>query len=187
MAARQGHGFRNEQRIIEKYGLEDVSGYTDKWDAYAPVVVAGDKKYFNVPVQIKTIREGGSIDMGDVFRHSKTSEDFILHVDFYDKGNKRKIVESHILYIDIKRWKPFFDFEDWGFLRECLDNITNDHSDDARWGEMRNMMHKLWGDHRPIKLAPKRDHKKQKRIQCTIRNNTFKDQIVRMFQGAVYV
>ena len=99
MAARQKHGFDNEKKIIGANGLRSAKGYTNKWDAYADIAHVGNMKYYDLPVQIKTIRKGGSVDMGDVFRHSKTDQDFILHVEFYDKKDKTKIMESHILYI----------------------------------------------------------------------------------------
>lgn len=190
MVARHEHGFKNENRIINKHGLKGAEGYTDKWDAIAPRASTGhgkhQKMYFNVPVQIKTIREGGSVDMGDVFRHSKTNEDFILHVDFYNKKDKSKIVESHILYIEVEKWKPLFKFEGYDFLRKCLNEITNAYSDDLKWKGMISEMKERWGD-RPVKLAPKRDHKKQKRIQCTIPNRKFYNEIVPVFKKATYI
>jgi len=185
VTARQQHGFDNEDRVIRDHGLVDVRGYTDKWDAYAPCVRVGNKVYHNVPDQIKTIRRGGSVDMGDVFRHSQTKENFILHVDFYDKEDRTKIVESNILYVDIEKWNSIFRFEDYAFLKECLTKITNEYSDDLRWKGMMAEMHNRWGS-RPVHLAPKRDHKKQKRIQCTIPNRKFYEEIVPMFSKAEY-
>jgi len=185
MAARQKHGFDNEKKIIGANGLRSAKGYTNKWDAYADIAHVGNMKYYDLPVQIKTIRKGGSVDMGDVFRHSKTDQDFILHVEFYDKKDKTKIMESHILYIDIGKWKTLFEFGDYNFLRECLGRITNKHSDDIRWKKMMFEMKSRWGD-RPVKLAPKRDHKKQKRIQCTIPNSKFYNEIIPMFKKATY-
>jgi len=111
VTARQAHGFKNESKVIKDNNLIDVRGYTAKWDAKAPCVRASGRLYYNVPDQIKTIRQGGSVDMGDVFRHAKTDENFILHVDFYDKKDKDNILESHILYVDIEKWKEFFKFD----------------------------------------------------------------------------
>jgi len=186
VTARQAHGFKNESKVIKDNNLIDVRGYTAKWDAKAPCVRASGRLYYNVPDQIKTIRQGGSVDMGDVFRHAKTDENFILHVDFYDKKDKDNILESHILYVDIEKWKEFFKFDGYEFLRECLVDISNEYSDDARWKQMMSEMKTRWGT-RPVHLAPKRDHKKQKRIQCTIPNAKFYNEILPMFAKAEYV
>ena len=108
-----------------------LRGYTDKWDARVPCVRTDGRLYYNMPDQIKTIRQGGSVDMGDVFRHAETDENFILHVEFYDKKDKTNILESHILYVDIEKWKEFFKFDGYEFLRECLVDISNEYTEDA--------------------------------------------------------
>ena len=45
MVARHEHGFKNENRIINKHGLRGAEGYTDKWDAIAPRASIGHGKH----------------------------------------------------------------------------------------------------------------------------------------------
>ena len=194
MAARQQHGFDNEKSVISSNDLVDVGeieGYTSKWDARAPKanILELNKIVENVPTQIKTIRYGGSVDMGDVFRHAENTENFILQVDFYTGPKKDlNIVESHKVYVDADKWAELFEFEDYGFLKECLKEITNEYSDDSKWKGMMAEMHNRWGkDRRVIHLAPKRDHKKQKRIQCTIPNVKFYEKFLPLFNRVEYV
>ena len=81
-----------------------------------------------------------------------------------------------------------FQFEHYGWLRECLSEITNRHSDDIKWKEMMADMNKRWDPtNRIVHLAPKRDHKKQKRIQCTIPIKKFHDLLLPKFSKARYV
>lgn len=193
MAARQEHGFSNEKRIIKEHNLIDVSkteGYTSKWDAIAPaaLILSPQQRVTDVPTSIKTIRHGGSVDMGDVFRHAKNTEDFILQVDFYVGPKKElNIVESYKIYIDSQTWGLLFKFEHYDYLRQCLREITNDYSDDPKWRNMMEKMHDLWEKpKRIVHLAPKRDHKKQKRMQCTIPNEKFYNQLLPLFPEVEY-
>jgi hypothetical protein len=194
MSARQSHGFKNEKRIIKENNLIDAEateGYTSKWDAYAPRAVIVDSKIVvkNVPTQIKTIKYGSSVDMGDVFRHANNKEDFILQVDFYiGPKNNLEIIESHKIYIDSKKWSKLFEFEHYDYLKKCLKEITNEYSDDDKWTGMIAEMHNRWKkENRVIHLAPKRDHKRQKRIQCTIPNQKFYKMLLPLFSRIKYV
>jgi len=193
MVARQAHGFSNEKRIIEEHNLIDVSkteGYTSKWDAIAPeaLILGTQRRVTDVPTSIKTICHGNSVDMGDVFRHAKNTEDFILQVDFY-VGSKKDldIVESHKIYIDSQTWATLFKFDHYDYLRDCVRKITNHENDDPKWRNMMKKMHDLWEKpKRIVHLAPKRDHKKQKRVQCTIPNEKFYNQLLPLFPKVEY-
>jgi hypothetical protein len=188
MTARQAHGFKNELMVIDRYNLNKATSYTAKWDAIAPRIVVGQRVIKDVPTSIKTIREGGSVDMGDIFRHAKNGNDFVLHVDFYrGPRSELNIVETYTIYIESGKWRSLFEFGHYDFLRGCLHEITNSYSDDLKWKSMMAEMNKLWRrEERIVHLAPKRDHKKQKRIQCTIPNRKFRELLVPMFSKAKY-
>ena len=58
-----------------------------------------------------------------------------------------------------------------------MKQISNDRSDDGKWKEFRkkwNLLYKKFNNNPVITLRFKRDHKKQKRIQCGISSSNFK-------------
>ena len=65
---RQWHGFKFENYVKEKYGINLSTNYTDKWDG----------EWNNYPVSIKHIKKGGAVDLGDVFRQASVSKDLYL-------------------------------------------------------------------------------------------------------------
>lgn len=161
---RQGHGFLFEDKVFEKYGVEKAVGYTDKWDG----TING------YPVSIKCEKYGSDIEMADFTRNALNKESFYLIVGFW-KGDKTNIVEEHILFINGNEWHELFPEHFVDDFKDMLANITNDHSDDAKWRQMMNEQKSKWKDETDNLVRPrfKRDHKKQKRIQCAINNKDF--------------
>lgn len=164
---RQAHGFKNEERVCEKYDLEHFKkNYTHKWDAMT-------KEKTPMPVSIKTKSLGGSVEMGDFFRNASNTEDFYLHVSFWD-GDKANIVSEHALLVPGKVWSAMFPQDCHDDIRTLLKEASNDHSYDATWKQKCAELQAKWESLGSIiKLAPKRDHKKQKRMQCAIPNSEF--------------
>jgi hypothetical protein len=164
---RQIHGFKNETRVVEKYDLLHLKkSYTHPWDAMT-------KEDVPMPVSIKTKSFGGSIEMGDFFRNASKSEDFYLHVSFW-QGDKEFIVAEHALLLPGKVWSSFFPQDCHEDIRKLLREASNDKSYDAKWtAECAKLKEKWEGFGSIIKLAPKRDHKSQKRMQCVIPNGEF--------------
>ena len=163
MSERQGHGFSFEKEIIEKYHIQKSTGYTDKWDGYLN----------NIPVSIKCEKNGSAIEMADYFRNSQNTEDFYLIVGFWE-GVEKTIVDIKILFIPGNEWQQLFDLGINEKLKKLLEEISNDYADDAEWKRRRLELSAEWKENTPnlIRLYFKRDHKKQKRIQCGI---TYKD------------
>jgi hypothetical protein len=66
-------------------------------------------------------------------------------------------------------------------IQEMLDEmstISNDKSDDSKWKQFRLKWKERYGNS-IISLRFKRDHKKQKRIQCGISRNNFLEVILK--------
>ena len=164
MSERQVHGFKYEDIIIKKFNLIKEKNYTHKWDAY-------DKN--SLPWQIKCIKQGSSIELGDYSRNSVIDKKFILHIGFW-KDKKNNIVEEHNLEIDYKSWNELFKFSYKKDLKLLIEDITNERRDDEKWKKECKRIKQLWNNvDRKIQLRFKRDHKKQKRIQCAINKRDF--------------
>lgn len=167
MAERQGHAFEYESRIINENNIIKSEGYTDKWDAFE-----GD-----MPVSVKNIKLNSSVDFGDFRRQTLLNQDFYLYVGFW-KGEKTNIVEEYKILVSYNNWKNYFG--DTTIISDMLTemkDISNDRSDDGKWKEFRkkwNSLYKQNNSNPIITLRFKRDHKKQKRIQCGISSTNFK-------------
>ena len=189
MVARQQHGFDYENHIIDKFNLIKAENYQSKDDAY--IIDKGGNYY---PIQAKCIKFGSPIDMGSLDRNRNRSIDFALIVGFWHNGVLGKeLIEEHLLTIDINWWKDLF-CAPIGFYEEInnfLLNTSNDKEDDFKWVDGCKKYDTLWKDswkdyttkfsdkwgevykERLILPRFKRDHKKQKRIQCAIPNKLF--------------
>jgi len=170
MAERQIHGFNYQRSIIELESLTEDMNYTGKWDAFCL-----EKE---VPVSIKCIGINGSVDFGDLKRQTEVQNDFILYVGFWQKS-KSNIVEEYKVLIKKENWDRYFgDKSIIQSMIEEMKGISNSYSDDSKWKEFRNKYIKLYGDS-IISLRFKRDHKKQKRIQCGITRKNFMEVVLK--------
>lgn len=169
---RQKHGFEYENKVINKLHLIKNENYTGMADAF------DDKKNY---YQIKCIKKGSSIELGDIFRNYNKDNDFILVIGFWDKY-KNNIVEEYYLYIEKNKWNDLFSDFDFSLFKDLLKNITNKREDDVKWKSMCKEIKDLWNKkERYIQPRFKRDHKKQKRIQCAINNKDFYDYFLKEF------
>lgn len=166
---RQRHGFIYQAAVIKKNNYRET-GYTDKWDAY-------DDK--NRPVSIKCIKKGADICFGDFERQNTVTEDFILHVAFWEQS-RSNITEQYDLIINADNWNSYFG--NCAILQNAFTEmamITNSHADDQKWDTFCLQTAELYNtDQNIIKLRFKRDHKKQKRLQCAISYANFINQVV---------
>lgn len=112
---------------------------------------------------------GGKVELGDFFRHTVVNESFILVLGQW-KGNKRSLISTQFFFIDSVKWRNLFlcSPELVVAIRTGLQHITNLKCDDQLWRQMTTQWHQEFGINRPVRLAPKRDHKTQRRIQCSI-------------------
>lgn len=169
--ARQQHGFEFEKNIIDEYKLETTSDYTHKYDAY----------YKKIPIQIKCIKYGCSIDLADYTRNKSKKEDFILVIGFW-KNTKENIVKTYSLYIDHKKYVEQMSFEYDKVMISDMKLITNLKVDDDNWKTFCKKYKDLYPSCNMIKLRFKRDHKTQKRIQCSISWKNFNNWFLKEFK-----
>jgi hypothetical protein len=187
MAERQSHGFKFEtnwckqnnvltwKQYEKKYGKQKGSNYTSKWDAINENVKG--KTYKGKPVQIKCIGLNNAIELGDIFRNSNKEEDFTLVVGFWE-GKKTNIVDVVVLDINHKKWNKLFQWDKFDEVKDWIKNkVSNSYSYDNQWKEEMNYYKELWGD-RLVTPTFKRDHKKQRRIQCQISYINFMQEFV---------
>lgn len=162
---RQLHGFKYEKNIILKFNLIKSDNYTSIWDAYT---LSG------YPVSIKLEKRGSDIELGDFFRNINCHQDFYLVVGFW-KNTKTNITEEKILFIPWKEWHSLFDDTFINPFKELLNNISNLKEDDDKWKKQISQFRNDWKNKTKNLIRPrfKRDHKRQKRIQCAINNKDF--------------
>lgn len=169
---RQSHGFSFEKYLENKYNIVLSTSYTAKWDGV----------YNNHPISIKTAKKGNAIDLGDIFRQANISEDFYLIVNFYTATEN----DIHFLYIPWQEWKKYFMelsiFEP--IFRDALETVSNDRKDDKKWRQLMTDCKTLWKQNTPNIVRPngKRDHKSQKRWQCSICNSLFIKEILPKYE-----
>jgi hypothetical protein len=160
LGERQKHGFDYEREVIERYSLMKSKNYTAEYDAY----------YNGIPVQIKCIKHGCAIEMGDYKRNSRKKDDFILIIGFW-KGKEHKIIKEIVLYIDHEKFNEQLRFGDENLYHKIIAEmnlITNLKVDDEKWKQFCKKYKGLWPITSLFSIRFKRDHKKQKRIQCAI-------------------
>lgn len=173
MAERQKHGLDFENLCESKYGIKLSDKYTDKFDG----------TFNDLPVSIKCTKQGAEIDMADYFRNFEITEDFYLIVGFW-KNKKNNIVDTKFLKINGSEYHSLFYNNINSKFKDLLKNITNDYSDDLKWKEEIKNLKKEWIDNTPNLIRPrfKRDHQKQKRIQCAISNKDFFDHFLNKYE-----
>jgi hypothetical protein len=172
---RQHHGFEYEDRVISKYKLIKTIGYANKFDAYKD----------NIPVQIKCIKNKSSIEMASYIRNKNINENFILIVGFWEKY-KDNIVQEHVLYIDISIYSTFFKYDYYPQMMTEFKLISNLIVDDDNWKKFRLKYSKLWPKNNIVSLRFKRDHKNQKRIQCSINYTNFISKFIKLFSYYIF-
>jgi hypothetical protein len=112
--------------------------------------------------------------MASFVRNANNTDDFYLIVGFWE-GEKDNIIGIETLFIKGDEWHSLFNEN---IVKECenfLNEITNDVSDDEKWAIGRDALKAKWQAETSNLIRPrfKRDHKKQKRMQCAINNGDF--------------
>lgn len=132
-----------------------------------------------IPVSIKTKKINCAVEMGSLLRNSRKTDDFILSIGFWE-GHPSNIIQRNFLYISLSEWKSHFPKE----ICEKMNNIfidhqiTNDYADDSRWKKISSAYRKEWNRlGTGINVHFKRDHKNQRRVQCSIKHSYLKDLI----------
>ena len=165
---RNYHGFAFEQYVEEKFGVNRAGkGYTSKWDGC----------FRGVSISIKHIKKGNAIDLGDLFRQASIEEDFFLIIGFYEKPQDFDRDSIYFLYVPGEKWKTYFISSEsfQNKFKNALFCVSNDKKDDAKWTKLRQECVKYWKENTNgfITVNGKRDHKSQKRWQCSINKTNF--------------
>lgn len=175
---RQRHGFDFETFIKAKFAIEpcDEGHYTYKWDGMLN----------DYPVSIKTEQLGSDIEMASFERNATNKDSFYLIVGFW-KDSKDNIVTIETLFIEGQEWHQLFDEDIVNECKEFLATITNDYSDDEAWSQGCKTLKKKWQSNTLNLIRPrfKRDHKKQKRMQCAINYNDFYNYFVPRYRKEI--
>jgi hypothetical protein len=158
--ARQQHGLTYEYALMHRQQMTAYpGGQTALFDAI----------YYNVPVSIKTKKLCvKSIELGDYFRQKSITDPWFLLVVGFWQGQTQNIVKECAWLISRDQWQTLFAYAHDEELKTDLQHITNLRADDGRWKQIMAKHRRQWGPGRPANLALKRDHKTQKRCQCTI-------------------
>lgn len=165
MAERQAHGLINELRIKEQFGIQTYLGKQNYTAVYDGQTSNG------TPVSIKTMKYRTDVELGDYWRNVNAQNDFYMVVSFW-QGSKLNIVEEYHLLIPAEEWQKLFNRELDDEIRAIIQNASNERSYDTIWKEQIKALKEAYGNSL-IRLRPKRDHKKQKRMQCAISYKDF--------------
>jgi hypothetical protein len=160
---RQLHGFLYEIQVINKYNLIKCEKYISEYDAFT---------CSGIPVQIKYRKFKSSVCFGDFKRNMLKEKDFILVVGTWKETHYNKISED-IYYINYEKFNDMCFFNEINTATVEMKNISNNHYDDTNWKAFILKYKKIYPKENIIKINFKRDHKSQKRIQCSISNKNY--------------
>lgn len=181
---RQKHGFDEEEYIKKYYFVDDYDhNYTSQWDGkiktsniiYPPKMASLKDFPETIPVSIKTKKIHCAVEMGDFMRNVKKEEGFLLMVGFWE-GIDRLVVRRHFMHIPQQEWNKNFPLDLAKKMNNIFadNNITNNVSDDLRWKQISSTYRREWEKlGTGINVCFKRDHKNQKRVQCSIKREYF--------------
>jgi hypothetical protein len=166
-AERQHHGVVFEQWVRDTFfdGYRPKT-YTQKWD----IPAAANRRFGGIPVNPKTARYRGPVDLGDALRQFDINEPFWLVIGYWEDGDGgRKIVAIAAVRVEPAAWRKL-----WGGITradlEKLDAVIKDRSLSPEQARVRAQAVK----NRPpfteatITLNPKIDGKTQRRLQCSL-------------------
>lgn len=171
MPERQMFGFMAESTIIKKENLVKSDSYTAEYDAYTQD---------NIPVQIKTVKNRQAICMGDLKKNFTKDHKFILYIlNYFSNSDKVKLYK--ITIDDIKKYTDLFYFDQYEEFWEEFKQMPHGREYDTQWKALRLKYQRLYkSTPRIVNMNPKRDHKIQKRIQCSIPKKHF-EEFLRLF------
>ncbi|MBI5684647.1 MAG: hypothetical protein HZC54_06175 [Verrucomicrobia bacterium] len=163
----QRHGYVFEKWVRDTFfGGYTLLDYTQKWDIPKEV----NKLHGGLPCNMKAIKYGSSVDMGDALRQFQVDEPFILIIAFWqqESGQKRIVnilapTVTPALYR--KLWAPI-TLEDL----KRLDAVVKDRH--LSYREARAAAQKIKSappfTRAIITVNPKIDEKGQRRLQCSL-------------------
>jgi len=171
---RQDHGLVFQEGLAALLDLQVPEEYTHPVDAYGREIVGSAPQ--RVGYSFKSVGRRNAVPLGSFERASSISEDFYLVVGNW-VGAKTSIRHIYALKIPASLWRSMFPPDPTPFsAASVFDGITNSRADDGAWKERRKALTRQWSEaapYSPITLNPKRDHKNQRRVQCSISRSAF--------------
>lgn len=179
MSEVQKHGFSFEQWVrCTLFGGYEGS-YMQKWDVPARDNISAElpASLRGIPVSIKTVKNGSTINLGDVLRQRSISEPFLMITGFW---TQRTPAEKWFERIGAAKFRA----EDWSslwgprtleHLRE-LDAIVKDMAanHEAVRQKAKDWKKRVADDSGSlIVINPKIDSKTQRRVQCSLPADVF--------------
>jgi hypothetical protein len=174
---RQAHGFHYQDDVIRRLKLKEFSHYTAEYDAECQ----------GTPVQIKCMKNGTGVQLGDYRRNKNKTGDFIMIVGFWEQSmtniirEEIRFVQSEIYTSNMRFIHSENNVEAQMYIE--LRSISNCYEDDGKWAMFRDKYKRLWCKENMIDLRFARDHKSQKRIQCGISWTNFNGWFVEDFES----
>jgi hypothetical protein len=170
----QRHGYVFEKWVRDTFfGGYVQPDYTQKWDIPKEV----NKFHGGLPCNMKAVKYGTPVDMGDALRQFQVDEPFILIIAFWQQeGDRKRIVNIVAPTVTPaayrKLWAPI-TLEDL----KRLDAVVKDRA--LGYREARAAAQKLKSappfTRATITVNPKIDEKSQRRLQCSLSfKNLFK-------------
>ena len=164
----QKHGYIFEKWIRDTFFDGYVlANYTQLWDIPKEV----NKRYGNVPVQIKMAKYGTSVDLGDALRQFQINEEFLLIVGYWkQEGARKRIVNIVAASVNPALWKSLWapvTLEDL----KTLDGTIKDRDltpQQARI-EAKRLKSRAPFTRAAMTVNPKIDSKRQRRLQCSLK------------------
>lgn len=156
------HMLPPEVKVSNDHGLEPVKkSRSRKWEAYT-----ADPQ--RAPVAIRHSFTHHDVEMGDFFLYSTVEDDFFLHQSFY-YNSKNNPVFQYLVHLPKDFWERQFPALHNKEIFAFLEEITNDPADDDKWKQWSHDIKERWKNTGSIiRLAPKRDHRKVKRMDFVI-------------------
>lgn len=168
----QHHGYVFEKWVRDTFFAGYVQpDYTQKWDIPKEV----NKLHGGLPCNMKAIKYGAPVDMGDALRQFQMDEPFILIVAFWkQEGDKKRIVNivapTVTPEVYRKLWEPI-TLEDLKRLDAAVKNRKFDYK--AARAAAQKIKSAPPFTHAPITVNPKIDEKSQRRLQCSLSFKNF--------------
>ncbi len=166
----QMHGFDFENWIRKTFFADFTVSYSNKWDVPAEFnrLEIVPKEFRNLPVSIKTCKNGCPIGFGDALRQFGVDEDFLLIVGFWEQsGANKNFVAVEAVKVTAQSWRNLFQPLTEKDLRLLDSTIKNK---ETHYAEVRKTAKEIKQSFAPTRiiLNPKIDSKTQRRLQCSL-------------------
>lgn len=176
----QKHGFGFESWIRrEVFEITAEENYGRKWDVDSDGAKKSllPKAMHGLPVSIKTCGWGGPVNLSDAIRQMTINEDFVMIVGFWDQASEgeKNFTAIRAARFKLADWKQLwrsYDLDSVLSLDRAIKDmsITSEEAHEIadKWKLKNKPKDKLC-----LRINPKIDSKKQRRIQCSLPFNAF--------------